>query len=497
MANSFSSSAPWFTNINNRTILYWLVSGIFGLLASVYIAYFSHNFSYSYRVIEMPIFKMVGILCGLGLLYSLLYYVIKQSIAQKSTHKLTLLIILIFGLLFRLVMFTSEPMLEDDYQRYMWDGAISANGLNPYQHAPKDYIDNKVSSDKIHQIKEEAGLVLTRINHPDLRTIYPPVAQMVFALAYYIEPFSLTSWRFVLLIADIITITLLLKLLRHFNRSELWVALYWWNPVVIKELFNSTHMEAILIPFILTSILLALRKYFTFSSLALMCAAGVKVWPLALYPLILRPLWNKPIRLAFCLIPSVILGCLFLWPILMTTLDQKSGFVAYATLWKTNSALMPTLTSFYELTFSVLSFETIKAGIAARFSIVITLLLILVILFFQKQGTDEDWLQKVIILVFSIFLLSPAQFPWYYVWIAPFLTFMPLAGFLLLTSTISLYYIGFYYMSHDQLYIFNRIIIWVIWIPVWLLLLQYYFRPLRMPDAFFSLLNVRRINERR
>ena len=47
--------------------------------------------------------------------------------------RILLYVILAAGLFCRLLMFLPEPVMEDDYQRYMWDGAVTANGYNPYR----------------------------------------------------------------------------------------------------------------------------------------------------------------------------------------------------------------------------------------------------------------------------------------------------------------------------------------------------------------------------
>ena len=67
----------------------------------------------------------------------------------------------------------------------------------------------------------------------------------------------------------------------------------------------------------------------------------------------------------------------------------------------------------------------------------------------------------------ALVLLSPAQFPWYAVWFAPFLAFRPWTGFLLLTATFPLYYLDFYFIGRDQPEIFTGWIVWIIWLPVW------------------------------
>ncbi len=370
----------------------------------------------------------------------------------------------------RLILFSSEPVLEDDYQRYFLDGAITANGMNPYLLSPKEVIEKQKDNPALNKIGREAGVVLERINHPELRTIYPPVTQGVFALAYFIKPFDLTSWRGILLIFDCITFYLIYRLLLHFNVSPIWSSLYWWNPVIIKELFNSAHMEAILIPFLLAGILSALHKRYWLSNVFLVLAAAVKIWPIALMALTLRPLLSKPLKLLSSLLPALFVVFLLSLPLLIATFDQNSGIIAYATRWKTNSALFPLLMSISEETISILGISSLSANSLTRTIIVLVMFVATVSLFYRPVRDNADLVHRCFIMTSCIFLLSPAQFPWYIAWIAAFLPLFPVRGFLVLSVTIPLYYLAFYFMSRGQLESFNSIFLWVIWLPVWGLL---------------------------
>ena len=49
----------------------------------------------------------------------------------------------------------------------------------------------------LDELLHEAGVILERINYPGLTTVYPPVAQAAFALAYWLKPWSLDAWRLV------------------------------------------------------------------------------------------------------------------------------------------------------------------------------------------------------------------------------------------------------------------------------------------------------------
>ena len=71
----------------------------------------------------------------------------------------------------------------------------------------------------------------------------------------------------------------------------------------------------------------------------------------------------------------------------------------------------------------------------------------------------------------TLFLLSPVQFPWYFLWVLPLLALRPVPGLLLATVTLPLYYAAFYFLARDTYAVFTGVIVWFIWVPVWAMLL--------------------------
>jgi hypothetical protein len=375
------------------------------------------------------------------------------------------------GLAMRLILFASEPALEDDYQRYMWDGAVTAHGLNPYDKSPDAAKAAHPQLMPLGRLALESGPVLGRINHPDLRTIYPPVAQGAFAFAHAIAPWSLTAWRGIILVLDILSVTLLLVLLRDLGRSPLWAALYWWNPIVLKELFNSAHMDALVVPLVLGALLLAIRKRPFYATACLTLAAGAKIWPLILLPLVWRAMLDKPKKLALAVALTLSACALFAWPVLVAGFDSSSGFLAYASKWKTNSALFPALENLARLILDAAGAETLKPGLVARLVVVSALGSVVLWQCRTAALSAQDYAWKFLIVTAALFLLSPAQFPWYYLWTLPLLACFPIPGLLTLSATLPLYYTSFYFLSHQSYEIFSEQIVWLIWLSVWSLLL--------------------------
>ena len=89
--------------------------------------------------------------------------------------------LLIAGILFRIMLLFSLPNLSDDVYRFIWDGRLTANGINPFSHLPTEII----QMPPVNGITKE---LFGQLNSPDYYTIYPPVLQGVFWLTAKLFP---------------------------------------------------------------------------------------------------------------------------------------------------------------------------------------------------------------------------------------------------------------------------------------------------------------------
>lgn len=445
----------------------WFLGGLLAIAFGVALAVFSPRFGYAYEVGAMPVLWLAAGLVLAGLVYCLCLPQLIADSLSCDPHEVRLIVagVIAAGLLARLALFASEPILEDDYQRYLWDGAVTASGDNPYALSPKEA---RAQGGALRELVREGGEIVRRINHPELQTVYPPVTQAAFALAHLVKPWSLTAWRSVVLFFDLATLALVLLLLREAGRSPLWSALYWWNPIVIKELFNSAHMEAVVLPFVLLALWLALRRRPLASVSSLAFAVGAKLWPVLLLPLLVR--WygqaDRRMFVNAAVLFAAIVAALAI-PLWLGGLDRQSGFAAYFSTWQTGSALFPVLERAVAMPLSWLALPPEMAGLVARGLVALFLVTIALQVSRKPIENADDLLGRASLVVAALVLLSPAQFPWYAVWFAPFLAFRPWAGFLLLAATLPLYYLDFYFIGRGQPEIFTDVIVWIIWAPVW------------------------------
>lgn len=471
---------------NRRLWACWIALGAMLGAAALALALLSHRYWAGVPLFDMPSIGFSVLYTSVCLAFLLILPLLLASVRTPlGASKQLLVFMLAIGFLFRLVLMGSQPAFEDDWYRYLWDGAVSAHGYNPYAVSPDD-AQGEPYHYTLQPLARQSGIVIERINYSDLRTVYPPVAQAAFALAYFIEPWSLTAWRTVLLVAELASVALLLMLLSAAGRPLIWAALYWWNPLVIKEVINSAHMEGIVTPLVLGALLLLVRQRPVAATGVLGLAAGAKLWPVMLLPLVLRPLIEKPARLAAALLLFAALLALWAWPVLAGGLDETSGFVAFAQRWRTNSAHFPLIESIVAAVLPVVGLDHVAAGSVARAMLAAAAGLAAVGLALRPIGGAGDVMTRAGLVTGILFLLSPAQFPWYAIWMIPYLCVRPRLGLLLAGALVPIYYAAFYFIARDTHAVFRESVVWLIWIPVWITLAAealYSWRRARSPGA--------------
>lgn len=446
--------------LNGRTGLYILSGlGVLVLLLSGSIAYLSQAFRYArWDIIpELWIYITLAAIMG-GVLLG--FWALARRLKPSAR---ALAFIFGVGLIARLMMFTSNPVMEDDWHRYLWDGASVANGVDPYQFAPaaaastdgfgeQQSLSDDPDLQRLQALSTENYTVYSRVNYPYVKTIYQPVAEGAFGLAHIIAPFSLNGWRSILLAVDLISFCLIVWALRVFGRSYLWVGLYWWNPVVLLEVFNSGHMDGLIVPFLVAALGLAKLDKLGFAVTALAGAAAVKLWPILLAPLLVRKYMFDlkrliPLALLFCVIAFALL-----WPQLRYVFtDPDQGLVVYTEGWRRHAFLYSILV---EGPFSSFT-DPVKS---ARLFVFITVSIGALWLAWRNSGglsdaKEESQMAAGMLAVTALLVfLSPTGYPWYQVWLAGLIPFAPRLGFLVLTMTAPIYYTRFILGDENLIY---------------------------------------------
>jgi len=428
----------------------------------------SKYFRYDELRYDQPVLAMVGILIFSGLIY--LFFV--RNISQIKMAPKMLILIIGTGLVLRGLMFFSVPMLEDDYYRYLWDGAVTANGYSPYEYSPIEILEgDDRTPDKLKSLGLDSRHIIQRINHPHLRTIYPPLSQAVFSLAYWLHPWHIISWRIILFVFDAITLVLLGLILKGQQRPLTQLAIYWLNPLFIKEIYNSAHMDLIIFPFVLGAMFLSQRRHHIGAVILLALATGVKIWPIILMPLILKPIVKDLRQLIPVLLGFGVFFYLIFFPGYLSNLDSESGLRAYSQSWENNASFFSLILWGAQWVLPIFDVHPGHGQILSRMIIILFAICWMSFFVCKRSNSDDGIFARSLGIVAVIFLVSPTQFPWYYTWLIPFLTIRPSFSLLILTILLPLYYTRYYLEPRNMIDLFHHVIVWIEFVPVWLLLL--------------------------
>ena len=167
-----------------------------------------------------------------------------------STERRLLILLGIGAAAFNIALVPSLPTLSDDMYRYLWDGRVQAQGINPYRYA---------SSDPHLEYLRDTD-IWARMNRIDAHTIYPPFAQAIFASTWRLVGDSIVGFKFVFIAASLLGGWLLMHLLRALGESPLRVIIYLWSPLLIFEVAHSAHVDILYLPLVIGAMLLRARS---------------------------------------------------------------------------------------------------------------------------------------------------------------------------------------------------------------------------------------------
>ena len=225
---------------------------------------------------------------------------------------------LLIGALLRVIFVGSEPLLSDDVYRYLWEGLAMNHGHNPFTEAPATiaHLDDSLRS---------------AVNHPEISSIYPPLALLWFR-ALDLLGGTVSTAQVATAAADLVTATLLYRMVPRAG------VIYALHPLPILESAASAHID-------IPAITLAVAGWFAWQrglrgwSAALSVAgAGVKLLPGAWVGSHLRTRRDWAGAAVACVL--LVLAAL---PVLTAGPALIHGFTAYTTHWSFNGCLFPWL----------------------------------------------------------------------------------------------------------------------------------------------------------
>ncbi len=317
-----------------------------------------------------------------------------------------------FAIGLRAVLLFAPITWTDDHFRYIWDGLCSVNGLSPYAFTPEELLRARP------EVFTQA--LFDRLNSPHFYTVYPPIAQSVFAISAWLGRgdvwVSTLALRVIIIAMDSAAVLALGAMLRNDPERSAKVALYALNPLVLMELAVNLHTEALLIAPMLWAIALIKRQRFDLAALLLAVMAAIKLWPLLFLAWIPSRLSvGRSIRF----VAITISAFFFMW-VPFRTVDLVSHLASsvklFASYLEFNGGL------FELLSFALGDVPVKGTGLLGA----ITLIALLVFSIWQWVRRTMEW-PEAMLWIFAIYLFgSQAVHPWY---IIPLIALAGLTGY--------------------------------------------------------------------
>jgi hypothetical protein len=370
----------------------------------------------------------------------------------------TLGTVLGFGLLFRVILLPTPVYLSSDLYRYFWDGRVQLAGINPYRYPPAAPELAALRDDDLHP----------SINRPWARTIYPPAAQWVFALAGAAGVRTVLAWRVLLLAIEASTVALLLGLLRRHQLADAAALVYVWSPLVVFEGVQAGHLDLVMLPLVLLALMWREAGTPVRAGVALGLAVLVK-----LYPAILALAWSAKLAPGPAGPQSRWRGILAWWQsrdwrfVAAVGGTVAFGYAPY--VWALGAGALGFLPEYFgraeDHNIGLRALLTWGIGWTsdlARGTVMTALILALLgtLVWLGRAGQASALGRTGGAAIGAYLLLVPtAMHPWYVVWIVPFLCLAPSLAWLYFSGAVSLSYVAF--------------LVWPAPLPAWAWLAQY------------------------
>lgn len=335
----------------------------------------------------------------------------------RSGIRLSYMILLSF--LLKFIFLFSIPELSQDFYRFIWDGMLNNQGINPYLHLPKELMES-------HTIEKEdfQRLLYDRMGELNASnySTYPPIAQMVYTLSYAIGQSNLLLNIIVLrlfnIAAEIGIVWFGLKLLAHLKLPKSQILFFILNPLVILESTFNLHFEVVMLFFLALSFYYLYTSKVYLSALGLAGAIASKMLPLMFLPL-LFPYFNKKLKvfnreqiLNYLKYIAILVICLiitysFFWTPEILSKSFKT-LSLYFTSFEFNASIYYALRGIGYWWTGYNQIEIIGTSLT-----IVTLLMILFLCFIHKRIDLQKLMNYMLFAATAYYLLSTTVHPWY------------------------------------------------------------------------------------
>ena len=331
--------------------------------------------------------------------------------------------------LWRIPFLMMPPGADDDIHRYLWDGRVQRLGYNPYNVIPAD--------------PALAGLhtpETRRLNNPEVPSPYPAGAQLFFRAVTAIHE-SILAFKIAFVGCDVAIVLLLMNVLRRSGQGEHWVLAYAWHPLLATNVAGSGHIDILGALLLLVSAAALGLRWRMIAATAFGLAVAVKF-----LPIVLAPLYWRRLRIRDGLVGTLVFGLLYV-PFLEHGRIPIGSLSTYVQRFRFNDPVFATLER--------VASPQIVAGLAVLAGLVTAAWL--------RSKPPACCADKWAWPMAASLACAPVVYPWYLLWLLPFLR--PTSTLPLMVWTVSI--LPTYFVWHLRSLGHE----WQV--PGWVLLLEY------------------------
>jgi len=319
---------------------------------------------------------------------------------------------------------------DDDIHRYVWDGRLQRLGYNPFLVVPSDPAVQSLHTPETRNL-----------NNPDLPSPYPPGAQLFFRAVTAIHE-STFAMKIAFVVCEFAIVFVLLDVLRCNRQGAHLVLAFAWNPLLAIEVAGSGHIDIVGALLLVVSAAALVRRWRATAAVALGLAIAVKF-----LPVVLLPLYWKRVRIRDAVLAVAVVALLYL-PFLSHGRIPIGSLGTYVQSFRFNGPLFAALD------------RVAPPQLLVGLAVVVGLLTAA----WLRRAKRELSLEQFAWPMAASLLCAPAVFPWYLLWLLPFLT--SASTLLIIIWTVSVY--PTYVMWHMRTLGHS-------WrsLPAWVMLLEY------------------------
>jgi len=394
----------------------------------------------------------------------ILYIIWAYNLARFEHSKLLLIYTVLFGsyyfivknqkikeswlsylaVLFRLLFLVAIPNLSQDFYRFVWDGRLILEGLNPYLHTPNELMESSIGLfPQMNTLYEGMG-ALSAKHYSN----YPPVHQMPFIIAAFISKHSILGsivvLRLILISADLGILVFGKKLLKKLNKPTR--TMYWFilNPLVIIELTGNLHFEGLMLCLFIMSLYFIHSKKLHIAAVVMALSIAVKLVPVLSLPLFLNKLgWKKSVL--FYSVTAAVFIILF---IPFFSFGLLENFSATIGLWFSNFEFNASVYYFLKGTLENINGVSVINSMGIIVACVVTLQTSYLLL--KKKKETSQIILMMLWILSGYYFISTTVHPWYIISLLLLSVFTNYKFVLVWSYTLILSYIAYNEFSVEE-----------------------------------------------